>query len=49
MVFVGDEEKDIQTARKVGATAIFINRTGVEKSFGEDLQISDLSVLKKML
>jgi phosphoglycolate phosphatase-like HAD superfamily hydrolase len=47
--FIGDEEKDIQTARKIGALAIFINRTGIEKSYGEDIQITDLSTIQDMV
>jgi putative hydrolase of the HAD superfamily len=49
IVFIGDEEKDILTARKIGAISIFINRIGIEKSFGEDIQINDLSVIKDMV
>ena len=45
IVFIGDEEKDIQTAKKVGVIAVFINRTGVKNSYGEDIQITDLSFI----
>jgi phosphoglycolate phosphatase-like HAD superfamily hydrolase len=45
LAFVGDEEKDIQTAKNVGAVSIFINRNGDDRSMAEDIQISSLYAL----
>lgn len=42
MLFVGDEKKDIQGAKSVGAQAILINRGNEQKDFGQDYTITKL-------
>jgi len=42
IAFVGDEEKDIQTAKNAGVMSFLINRGKRNKSYGEDIQIKSL-------
>lgn len=42
IAFVGDEEKDIQTAKNAGVMSFLINRDKRNKSYGEDIQIKSL-------
>ena len=45
LVFVGDEQKDIECAHNAGTKGILINRIKVDKDFGQDYMINDLSGL----
>ncbi len=45
LVFVGDEQKDIECAHNAGTKGILINRNEVAKEFGQDHMIYDLSEL----
>lgn len=45
LVFVGDEQKDIECAHNAGTKGILINRTDEDKEFGQDLTISNLTGL----
>jgi len=46
IAFIGDEEKDVLTARNAGAIPIFLNRQQVQRSTGECIQITTLAELK---
>lgn len=43
MMYVGDEEKDIVGANKLGIVSVRINRSGDAKEFGQDYTIKALS------
>lgn len=43
MIFVGDEEKDIIGARKLGIVSALINRGKEIKDFGQDYTLESLS------
>ena len=43
LVFVGDEQKDIECAHNARTKGILVNRTNGEKDFGQDHTINDLS------
>ena len=45
LVFVGDEQKDIESAHNAGTKGILINRTAEDKDYGQDHTINDLSGL----
>ena len=45
LVFVGDEQKDIECAHNAGTKGILINRTDEDKEFGQDQTINDLTGL----
>ena len=49
LVFVGDEQKDIECAHNAGTKGILINRTKEDKDYGQDQTISDLSGLIDVL
>jgi len=49
LAFIGDEEKDIITARNAGATSILLNRYKEYRTFGEDIQIRSLHDLKAFI
>ncbi|MBD2862217.1 HAD family hydrolase [Paenibacillus sp. IB182363] len=42
IAFIGDEEKDIQTAKNAGVMSFLINRDKRNKNYGEDIQIKSL-------
>ncbi len=42
MIFVGDEKKDPETARRFGCKSVLINRSGEERRFGQDFTVGDL-------
>ena len=46
IAFIGDEEKDVLTARNAGAIPIFLNRHQAQRSKGEYIQITALAELK---
>ena len=43
MIFIGDEEKDIIGARKLGIVSALINRSKEIKDFGQDYTLESLS------
>ena len=45
IIFVGDEMKDILSARNAGAISVLINRSNEEKNFGQDYVIATLKEL----
>lgn len=49
MMFVGDEEKDIIGAKKLGIASVLINRGSETKGFGQDHTIGSLSGLLSIL
>ena len=49
MIFIGDEEKDIKTAKNANCISIFINRKGESKSYGQDYEIKTLTEVKDLL
>ena len=49
MIFVGDEQKDIECARNAGAAAVLINRDEEEKDFGQDYTIRSMRELPDIL
>lgn len=42
MIFVGDEEKDIICANNAGAYSVLINRSMIQKKYGQDKEIQSL-------
>lgn len=48
-VFVGDEGKDVQTAKRAGARSVLIHRGGPAAGFGEDTQVAGLAELLALL
>lgn len=42
MVFIGDEKKDPETARRFGCKSVLINRSDEERSFGQDYTVKNL-------
>lgn len=49
IVFIGDEEKDIQTGKNAGAISILLNRKKANICYGEYAQIATLLDLKALL
>lgn len=49
MVFIGDEEKDIITARRFGCKAVLIDRRKSGANFGQDVTLTDLTDIKELL
>ncbi|MDE6260484.1 MAG: HAD family hydrolase [Oscillospiraceae bacterium] len=49
MIFIGDEEKDIIGAKKLGIASALINRSNEIKDFGQDYTLESLSDLFSML
>lgn len=49
MIFIGDEEKDIVTAKRFGCKSVLIDRKGANADFGQDNTITDLTGLHKIL
>lgn len=45
LLFVGDEPKDIQTAKNTGCKSVLIDRKGRNADFGQDFTITDLNGL----
>ena len=43
MIFIGDEEKDIIGARKLGIVSALINRSNEKKDYGQDYTLESLS------
>ncbi len=42
MIFIGDEEKDIVTAKRFGCVSVLIDRYGKSGSFNQDVTVKDL-------
>ncbi|MCL2427447.1 MAG: HAD family hydrolase [Oscillospiraceae bacterium] len=49
LVFIGDEEKDIKTAINAGCISILIDRKNEHKNYGQDLSITSLYELHKII
>lgn len=49
MVMVGDEPKDIMTAKRFGCCPVLIDRAGDKPKFGQEYSISDLNGLYVLL
>lgn len=49
ILFVGDEEKDILTAKNFGCKSVWINRKRSKAVYGQDYTISDLAELPAIL
>ena len=49
MIFVGDEEKDMIGARKLGIVSALINRSQEIKDFGQDYTLDSLSGIFSVL
>lgn len=49
MIFIGDEEKDIFTAKNAGCISILLNRNGLKKEYGQDYEISSLMEIINIL
>ena len=45
LIFVGDEEKDIKTAKNAGCRSVLIDRYNGKKDYGQDFSISSLNEL----
>ena len=49
MMFVGDEQKDMECARNAGAVGVLIDRTGTAGDFERDIEIKDLYELTALI
>lgn len=49
MIFIGDEEKDIKTAKNTGCASVFINRSGEIKKYGQDYEVKALTEVLDIL
>ncbi|MDE6595448.1 MAG: HAD family hydrolase, partial [Oscillospiraceae bacterium] len=49
MIFIGDEEKDIIGAKKLGIVSALINRSKETKDFGQDYTLKSLSDIFSIL
>ena len=50
LVFIGDEEKDIKTAKNAGCVSVLINRLGDDKSdFGQDYCVTSLNGIHEII
>lgn len=49
MVFVGDEQKDVAGAKRVGMLSVLIDRNSADPCWGQDVSIADLSELMPLL
>lgn len=49
MIMIGDEEKDIKTAKRFGCKSVFIDRKGKHADLGQDDTVADLRGLWKVL
>ena len=45
MLFVGDEQKDVETAKRFGCRSVLINRSSEKREFGQDITVSNLTEL----
>ena len=49
MLYIGDEEKDIIGANKLGIISVLINRSDIEKDYGQSYTIRSLNDVQKIL
>lgn len=49
MIMIGDEEKDIKTAKRFGCKAVLIDRRNRNAYFGQDYTVTDLNVLWEII
>ena len=49
MIMVGDEEKDIKTAKRFGCKSILIERNGENRNFGQDYVIENVCEMEDIL
>ncbi len=49
IIFIGDEKKDPETARRFGCRSVLICRDGNIRSFGQDFAVTSLDGLPKIL
>ena len=49
MIFVGDEQKDIDCAKNAGAIAVLINRDDRQKHFGQEHTVKELKELGEFI
>ena len=49
MIFVGDEKKDPETARRFGCKSVLINRSCEKRAFGQDVEINGLREILEMV
>ena len=49
MIFIGDEEKDIITAKRFGCQSVLIDRKNSAKNFKQDYTIADLNELCEVI
>ena len=49
MIFIGDEQKDPETARRFDCSSVLINRSGDSRDFGQDYEIDELGGLLPIL
>lgn len=49
MIMIGDEEKDIKTAKRFGCKSVLIDRRNRNADFGQDYMVTDLNGLWKVL
>lgn len=48
MLFVGDEQKDVETAKRFGCRSVLINRSSEKREFGQDITVSNLTELMEL-
>ena len=49
MIMIGDEEKDIKTAKRFGCKSVLIDRRNRNADFGQDYTVADLNGLLEVL
>jgi len=49
MIMIGDEEKDIKTAKRFGCKSVLIDRRSRNADFGQDYTVTDLNGLWEVL
>ena len=49
MIFIGDEEKDIVTAKRFGCQSVLIDRKNSAENFNQDHTIADLNELCEVI
>ena len=49
MIMIGDEQKDILTAKRFGCRSVLIDRQGRGADYGQDYTVNDLEMLKEII
>lgn len=49
MLYIGDEEKDIIGANKLGIVSVLINRSDTQKDFGQSYVVNSLSEIQRII